>query len=704
MLIGIIAVAVLAGAGYLLAQGLLGNKDDTTTPVPVPTVIGFPQDRAIQELESVNLKAAVKTKVSATVKPGRVVDQDPVAGTTLAPGSTVTIFVAKAPPTVVVPTFTGLTLDAAQTLADTNHLVLRPTDGVSDTVPVGSIISQDPPPGGEVPVGSEVAVVVSAPPATVTVDDVTCLSFGAAKAALRDQGLVAVLGGTAPLLPQCPNPNRIAMQDPAAGATVDVGSTVTLFTGRPGRQRVRQGRRGRRDDLVRARNVHRGRTRILDRHFTNLDGPVFALTNLPEVVKGRCSPGTPGRRSRCGDCSWTSSLRGGRDRRADAAGEARAEQLYERVFVEYGDDSVAQLGGVHLACEQASQLLCKALEWGRLAAYLEQSTRYMRYDDKPGGAWRATVPPEIARDAIEQRFRAHLDSAFTAYGRMYEPLESFFMERFPKEDGDTDFVYRSTILAKTCDTLRLLLPASTRSNLGIYATGQSYEQLLMRLAAHPLAEMREYGDLMLVELRKVIPAFLTRVDVDERGRAWTAYWRETRETVHDVTAKALTGIDPEPRPEVTLTDWDPDGEVKVIAAALYAHSDLPDDQLLALARELTPEQRAAVLGATVGDRANRRHKPGRAWERTDYRFDVCCDFGAFRDLQRHRPLTIEWQRLTTEHGFDTPAAIDEAGLRGSGIGRWRRAPSWNAISGTRGWERPRNTPWRWRTASGSSCR
>ena len=197
-------------------------------------MIGLPQDRAIQELESVNLKAAVKSKVSATVKPGRVVDQDPVAGTTLAPGSTVTIFVAKAPPTVVVPTFTGLTLDAAQTLANANHLVLRPTDGVSDTVPVGSIISQDPPPGGQVQVGSEVAVVVSAPPATVTVDDVTCLSFGAAKAALRDQGLVAVLGGTAPLLPQCPNPSRIAMQDPAAGATVDVGSTVTLFTGEAG--------------------------------------------------------------------------------------------------------------------------------------------------------------------------------------------------------------------------------------------------------------------------------------------------------------------------------------------------------------------------------------------------------------------------------------------------------------------------------------
>jgi thymidylate synthase ThyX len=329
------------------------------------------------------------------------------------------------------------------------------------------------------------------------------------------------------------------------------------------------------------------------------------------------------------------------------------------VFVEYGDDSVAQLGGVHLACEQASQLLCKTLEWGRLAAYLEQSTRYMRYDDRPGDAWRATIPAT----ALGSRFHAYLDTVFGAYGRMYEPLESYYRDRFPKDAADSDFVYRSTILAKTCDTLRLLLPAATRSNLGIYATGQSYEQLLMRLAAHPLEEMREYGELMLVELRKVIPAFLKRVDVDERGLAWTTYWRETREAMQDATAKVLAGIEPETRPEVTLTDWDPDGEVKVVAAALYAESELPDDQLLALARELTPEQRAEVLTATVGDRANRRHKPGRAWERTDYRFDVCCDYGAFRDLQRHRPLTIEWQRLTTANGFDTPTAIDDSGLR-----------------------------------------
>jgi len=403
---------------------------------------------------------------------------------------------------------------------------------------------------------------------------------------------------------------------------------------------------------------------VLQRHFTNLDGPVFALTNLPEVVKGALFA----RYSRT-----TKSLRRlfldefaedvGATGELTHVGEARAEKLYDRVFVEYGDDSVAQLGGVHLACEQSSQLLCKALEWGRMAAYLEQSTRYMRYDDKPGDRWRATVPPEIAGTQLEPEFQSYLDVVFQTYGRMFDPMVSWFEARFPQEPGDSDFVYRSTITAKTCDTLRVLLPAATRSNLGIYATGQSYEQLLMRLAAHPLQEMRSYGELMLAELRKVIPAFLKRVDVEDRGVAWSMYWRRTRERLDDVAGKALAGVEPSPRPEVTLTDWDPDGEVKVVAAALYAVSDLPDDQLLDIARELSPEQRTEILAASVGDRSNRRHKPGRAWERTDYRFDVCCDYGAFRDLQRHRPLTVEWQRLRTELGYDTPTAIDEAGLR-----------------------------------------
>ena len=403
---------------------------------------------------------------------------------------------------------------------------------------------------------------------------------------------------------------------------------------------------------------------VLSRYFTNLEGPVFALVNLPEAVKGalfaRYSRTTKSIRRLFLD-EFADDVGSGGE--LTDTGRARADRLYDNVFVEYGDDSVAQLGGVHLACEQSSQLLAKALEWGRLAAYLEQSTRYMRYDDRPGGFWRATVPPELEHTILEGRYVAFLDDVFAAYGRMYDPMEAYFRERYPKQESDSDFVYRQTILAKTCDTLRMLLPAGTRSNLGIYATGQSYEQLLMRLAVHPLEEMRSYGDLMLAELRKVIPEFLKRVDQPERGVAWSAYWKDQRERTEDLAAKLLDGVAAEAREEVKLIDHDPEGELKVAAAVLYASSDLPDDQLLRAVRYMTSEQRAEILAASVGARTNRRHKPGRAWERTHYRFDVLCDYGAFRDLQRHRPLTIEWQRLTPSHGYDVPAEIDDAGLR-----------------------------------------
>jgi thymidylate synthase ThyX len=218
-----------------------------------------------------------------------------------------------------------------------------------------------------------------------------------------------------------------------------------------------------------------------------------------------------------------------------------------------------------------------------------------------------------------------------------------------------------TIRAKACDTLRGLLPAATRSNVGMFATAQAYEQLLLRMRASPLAEVRQFADLILIELRKVIPAFLTRVDNPARGGAWSDYLLRTRQDTSYVARELLSGVSPADRSEVTLTDFDPDGEIKVVAAALYAASDLPDDQLLDEARKMSAEDRIRVLRAYVGERLNRRHKPGRALERTSYRFDLLCDYGAFRDLQRHRLLTIEWQPLTPDHGYEIPPEIETAG-------------------------------------------
>ncbi len=191
--------------------------------------------------------------------------------------------------------------------------------------------------------------------------------------------------------------------------------------------------------------------------------------------------------------------------------------------------------------------------------------------------------------------------------------------------------------------------------MGIFATGQSYEMMLMRMRSHPLAEAREFADLMLTELRKVIPAFMKRVDVPERGEAWSAYMGDVAGRMYAIAAD-LEAV-PDQRPEVTLTEWDPDAELKIAAAALYPYTDLADDQLLDLVREMPEEERAGIIRSYVGDRKNRRHKPGRGMERSGYRFDILCDYGIFRDLQRHRMLTIDWQRLGPLHGYVTPASI-----------------------------------------------
>ena len=337
----------------------------------------------------------------------------------------------------------------------------------------------------------------------------------------------------------------------------------------------------------------------------------------------------------------------------------RAEELYDRVFGDYGDDSVAQLGGAHVACEQASNILTKVLEWGRLAAYLEQSTRYIYYDRKLGGRYRYLVPPEIRGSVHEGRYRDEMDRQFDTYSSIVRRLTEYFAARFPRAAGDRMRVWRSTIRAKACDTARGLLPAATLSNVGIFGTGQAYESLLLRMRASQLTEVRDYSELLLNELRTVIPAFVRRVDLPDRGGAWSDYLRRTAESMEGI-ARKLEVVAKENVPEVELTDWDRDAETKVAAAALYAFTGLPDGQLLELARNMSKEEKARVIRTYVGERGNRRHKPGRGAERVSYRFDILSDFGSFRDLQRHRMLTLEWQPLGVSHGYSTPPDIAEA--------------------------------------------
>ena len=405
---------------------------------------------------------------------------------------------------------------------------------------------------------------------------------------------------------------------------------------------------------------------VLRRYFTNLDGPVFALVNLPEVVKGalfaRYSRSAKSLRRLFID-EFVNDLDVSGDANIDATiGLERAEALYDKVFFEYGDDSVAQLGGVHLACEQASNVLTKALEWGRLMSYLEQSTRYIAYDARLGGRYRFYRDPAVLASPLGARYVGDMDRMFDAYAELVPTLTEHFRAAFPKSPNDSDFIYRQAIRAKAFDALRGLLPAASLSNVGIYGTGQGYEALLLRLKSLQLPEANAYADLMLIELRKVIPSFLMRVDLEDRGVAWSNYLRTNSESMAELAATLFPTPEPKDEPSsVSLVDFDPDGEIKTVAAMLYPHVTQPEEVVEDQVRAMTVDERISIMKAYVGERRNRRHKPGRALERTFYRFDVLSDYGAFRDLQRHRMMTIEWQKLTPHHGYIRPDAVDDAG-------------------------------------------
>jgi thymidylate synthase ThyX len=295
-------------------------------------------------------------------------------------------------------------------------------------------------------------------------------------------------------------------------------------------------------------------------------------------------------------------------------------------------------------------------------SYLEQSTRYIAYDSRIGGRYRFYRDPAVLGSPLGTRYVGDMDRLFDAYAELVPRLQEFFRERSPKQPGDSDFAYRQAVRAKAFDALRGILPAASLSNVGIYGTGQGYEQLLLRMRAHPLPEARSYADLMLHELRKVIPSFLKRVDLDDRGVAWSTYLASTRSAMEEQAARWFPASEPAAdAPRVTLTSFDPDAEIHMITAMLYPYAHVPEAQVEQKVRAMTAAERLGVVEAYVGDRTNRRHKPGRALERVDYRFDVLADYGAFRDLQRHRMLTVEWQPLSPRHGFTRPEAIDLAG-------------------------------------------
>lgn len=400
----------------------------------------------------------------------------------------------------------------------------------------------------------------------------------------------------------------------------------------------------------------------LSNHFTNLEGPVFALINLPETVKGALfarysryqgtlrrlfldefADGLP-------DIGELPKLSEGR----------RASELYEKVFIGFGDDSVAQLGGVHLACEWTSNVMTKILQRPRLAAYLEQSTRYIPYD-KPmiGGGYRYYRHP-----ALGITYEAAMNGLFETYSQLLQQVTQWLDKTMP-DTSMPDAARARMLRARALDLLRGLLPAASLSHMGIFATGQAYESLILHLLAHPLPEARRYGSMILHELEAVIPSFVARIDRPDRGGEWVGFLREREgEAARLARDLGLDRNDDETEPSVDLLGSEGD-ELDLLVALLFEAASVSEREVRAAVERLDVEERGALIATLVGPRSNRRHRPGRGFERLRYRFEIVSDYGAFRDLQRHRLLTAQWQRLNPYLGAHVPIELEQAGVAGA---------------------------------------
>jgi len=399
---------------------------------------------------------------------------------------------------------------------------------------------------------------------------------------------------------------------------------------------------------------------VLARYFTNLDRPVFALRNLPEVVKGALFS----RYSRTEKSlrrvlleefinepdSGFEALTGNPTDSDDMVAVRRAEEFYERVLVGYGDDSVAELAGAHVAVERTSTLAAKALEDSRIGiSPLEKSTRYVRFD-RPGrdGRYLFYRGPELAHPEYEPA----ADALFGAYSSLVEPVTEAIRARFPIEAGETDRAWKSATRAKALDLLRGLLPAGALTNLGLFGNGRAFEYLITKMAAHELPECRRLATDLHTELALVIPAFVKRA-LDERYGGPSAERMARIQEATAAFAKRST-VERVAGPSVKLVEFDPDAERKVVAAALFPHSDLSLE-------EQTGDP-AQVLEALLGDRANRRQRAPRALEHAQYTFEIVANFGAYRDLHRHRMLTQDRQLLGTALGYDLPPGLEDLGM------------------------------------------
>lgn len=387
---------------------------------------------------------------------------------------------------------------------------------------------------------------------------------------------------------------------------------------------------------------------------TNTKSNVYSFTSKSDPMT---TAAAMARLSRRGDDMRITIL----DEFAGAAG--KDEKLLHRVITAYGDDSVQQLVGQYMVVEDASNILTKKLEWGRLAAYLEQSTRYIYFDQKDqNGKYKYYIPDHFNVETTDH-YNQLMDQIFDLYSSMVHALTTYIEQTSSTPVAERDGAWRGATRAQACDAVRPVLPVSTKSTVGIYASGQALESLIMHLLADELPEARDTGQKILEEARKVIPTFLERADKPDRGGATIAYRANTYKNVQKLAKQYLPAHHSQEVPAVQLTSFWPANEIDILPDMLYEHSSLSLNEIAEKVGGWDYNRKIEVFEAYIGERLNRRHKPGRALEKIHYSWDLVCDYGIFRDLQRHRMVDdMEWQFLTPRYGYEIPQLIEDAGL------------------------------------------
>lgn len=428
--------------------------------------------------------------------------------------------------------------------------------------------------------------------------------------------------------------------------------------------------------------------KILNRYVTSTSSSIFALKNLPEVIKGalfsKYSRSSLGLRSLLlkefienkeeGDFAAIAGLEG-MDQSEQSYAIQKAQNFYDRILDGYGDDSIGELGGAHLAIENVSMLAANMIEDSRIGGSpLEKSTRYIYFDQKVQGEYLFYREPILMTSAYRELYLETCNRLFDTYSQLIPPLTKQFEEKFPKDLNSSKTAYSAAIRAKVLDCLRGLLPVSTLTNMGVFGNGRFYEHLIHKLHSMNLAEMQEIGKRTYEELAKVIPSFVRRAATSHRTHQSYAQFQDAMQTETMMIAAQYSDI---PTSEVTagakLISYDEDAVIKVASAALFQTSTHSLEDLLSFCQELPEEEINRILDAIANNRENRRHRSPRALEHASFLFELVADFGAFRDLHRHRMLTQEKQFITCDYGYFIPPEIQDTPMEGPYIQAMEKA-------------------------------